>query len=493
MSKEPPATRVAEPIAVREELADLAYQENGSSPVRVGDFGGVVERNPAAVVEARTIEHVERVFRVARDRGVRVVTRGTGHSCGGQSLIDGAIQLRNRLRGESRWISDDEIEVPSGATWRAVEAQLHSNGQAVPVVPSVLDLSVGGTLSVGGYGTNTPRRGAQIDQVRALELVAPDGRTYWCTPNENEQLFRFSLAGLGQLGVITRVRLATTEHRPAADLHGYSFGSLFTMARALEWMDRDDTPLPTYLRAFSYKPDRPGIALFGELRPIPTQSARSPDGDGLALVRNELGSPETSVSHEDVRSMEDEFDRNWVSRYPGYLHLWIDYGFDYPGFRAYCEELEGLARSGSFGTAIRAIYVSIVPEPRKGTDYFPFDIRPSGVERTFTCGIYCMVPADDPVALERVQRTLRECQRILVELGGRPYVYGFNQMGPVDWRGSFGDAAVDELLALKARVDPGGVIPPPWDRIDIRAGSAAGPTRARRFTPGSASGSESRV
>ena len=460
-------------------LADLVTEVG-----RVRDFGGVVEGTPLAVAEVRTVDQVRRIFEAARNQGVPVVTQGTAHSCGGQSLLNGGIVMRNRLEGPARWISETEIEAPSGATWRDVESTANSRGRAAPVVPSVLDISVGGTLSVGGYGTTSPRRGAQIDHVTGLELVSPDGQVRWCAPDANEELFRCTLAGVGQLGVITRVRLATTPETPDVSIYGYGCPSLSAMADSFSWMEDPRSWTPEYLRAFSYKPERPGILLYGAMGRRNGAEAIAGHESELEPARRRLGNPQTRMSTDNVRAVEDEFDNNWVERYPAHQRLWIDYGFSYPGFRAYCRELERLARAGEFGKAIRAVYISVIPRSPHGPDYFPFDIRPTGMERTFTCGTYCMVPVGDAEALKRVRRALRRCQERMLELGGRPYVYGFNQMQPVDWRGAFGGEAVDRLLQLKATHDPMGTIPAPWDRIAPEGEVAAEGSR-KRFRPGS--------
>jgi FAD/FMN-containing dehydrogenase len=320
--------------------------------------------------------------------------------------------------------------------------------------------------------------------VRGLELVSPDGQLRWCSPDANEEIFRRTLAGVGQLGVITRVRLATTPEVPDVSIYGYQCASLSAMADSFAWMEDPGSWAPEYLRAFSYKPERPGILLYGAMGR--RNGAEAIDGyeSELEPVRRQLGDPQTTMSTDNVRAVEHEFDNNWVARYPEHQRLWIDYGFSYDGFRAYCRELERMARADEFGKTIRAVYVSVIPRPPHGGDYFPFDIRPSGAGRTFTCGTYCMVPVGDAEALKRVRRALRKCQELMLELGGRPYVYGFNQMAPIDWRHAFGDAAVEQLMRLKRTVDPAGTISGPWDRIEPDGKGA--PLSSRRFRPGTA-------
>jgi FAD/FMN-containing dehydrogenase len=472
---------------VRSALGDLlvAADEGEGRAGSLSDFGHVVERTPLAVAAAGSRDDAARAFAAAAELSAPVVIRGTSHSCGGQSLADDAVVLVNRIQGPIEWVSETSLEIPTGLSWHAVETEANARGRAVPVLPSVLDISVGGTLAVGGYGTNSPARGPQIDHVTELELLAPDGGVHRCSRDENEELFRMALAGSGQLGLITRARIETTEHLPDVELAGYRFDSLSVMAESLGWMDDPGAQLPPYLRAFSYKPERPGIALYGDLHAAGDAPAEDPGrGRGLETVRAALGQPATALTTENVRMMEHEFDLNWVGRYPGHRRLWIDYGFSYEAFRSYCAEVERRATEGEFGRAIRAVYVSVAPAPPGGSDLFPFDIRPSGVERTFTCGLYCMVPMDEPETLARVRAALGSCHDLMTELGGRPYVYGFNQMGPMDWRRAFGSDAVDGLLAAKERVDPGRAIPPPWDRIDREPDPGGAPAWAPKFRPG---------
>ena len=454
----------------------------------ITDFGGVVHASPSAVVEARSAEGVMEAFEMARRSGVQIVSRGAEHSCGGQSLIEGGVHLRPRFDSEPTWIDDEVIELPAGLNWAQAEAAARSRGRAIPIVPSVLEPTVAGTLSVGCYGTSSPRFGAQIDYVTGLELISPDGGVRWCSPEEEPRLFRNVLAGLGQLGVMTRARIRTVPYLPHARTHGYRFGSLSDMARAIGFLGDPSVTAPPYIRAFSYKPERPGIVLFGSL----TREEAELEGElparareDLARVHEELGEPATEMPAPNARDLEAEFDANWVERYPGHLRLWIDYGFGYESYLAYCAELERMASEGAFGKAIRAVYVAVVPTPVRGSDYFPFDIRPRGVERTFTCGVYCMVPSGDAALLAQVRTALRRCQDLMIELGGRPYIYGFNQVSAMDWRRAFGEEAVEGLMSLRAELDPEGLIPPAWDRIPRASDSDEAAALGPRFVPGS--------
>ena len=113
-----------------------------------------------------------------------------------------------RIRKVGRTIAD----VDAGVTWREVLDATLPRGIAPPALTDYQDLSVGGTLSVGGIGGAGFRHGAQVDNVLALEVVTGRGQLTRCSRTRQSRLFDAMLAGLGQCGVITR---AIIRLRPA--------------------------------------------------------------------------------------------------------------------------------------------------------------------------------------------------------------------------------------------------------------------------------------
>jgi cytokinin dehydrogenase len=80
-------------------------------------------------------------------------------------------------------------------------------GLVPPVVPLNLDLSVGGTLSVGGFGSSSHRYGAAVSNVAQLAVVDGEGTLTRCTPTHQRELFDAVLGGLGRCGVIASATL----------------------------------------------------------------------------------------------------------------------------------------------------------------------------------------------------------------------------------------------------------------------------------------------
>jgi len=71
-----------------------------------------------------------------------------------------------------------------------------------------------------------------------------------------------------------------------------------------------------------------------------------------------------------------------------------------------------------------------------------------------------MVPAGDAEALARVQRAYARCLERCVELGGRPYLYGWAELDQGLCRRLYGPDW-DRLGALRRVVDPAGVLRDP--------------------------------
>ena len=67
-------------------------------------------------------------------------------------------------------------------------------------------LSIGGALSCNAHGRGLTLKPI-IEQVRAFELLGPDGTMRRCSRSENAELFGLAIGGYGLFGFITRVEL----------------------------------------------------------------------------------------------------------------------------------------------------------------------------------------------------------------------------------------------------------------------------------------------
>ena len=171
------------------------------------DFGHIVHKTPAGVLLPGSDSDVAATIRWARLLRGKVAPRGQRHSVWGRSQVRSGIVIdMTRLRTVHS-VHGDRVAVDAGATWSAVLAATLPRGLAPPVLPEYLELSVGGTLVVGGVGGMTSRFGLQSDNVIEMDVVTGTGEQVTCSAHRNADLFDAVRAGLGQVGVITRATL----------------------------------------------------------------------------------------------------------------------------------------------------------------------------------------------------------------------------------------------------------------------------------------------
>ncbi|SCL34523.1 FAD/FMN-containing dehydrogenase [Micromonospora nigra] len=172
------------------------------------DFGNQEVRRPRAVLRPAGAADVAAVVRHGRRRGVPVVPRGGGHSVDGQTLVRDGIVVDTSSLVTVGVARGDRIDVAAGARWRDVLAATLPVGLVPPVLPDHLDLTVGGTLSVGGIGGTSHRYGCVADHVHDLDVVTADGDLVDCSPRRHAALFDAVRGAQGRHGVITRATLA---------------------------------------------------------------------------------------------------------------------------------------------------------------------------------------------------------------------------------------------------------------------------------------------
>jgi FAD/FMN-containing dehydrogenase len=171
------------------------------------DFGHVVSRRPSALLRPGSAEDIARMIRFARKHQLKIGPRGLAHSMYGHAQVEAGIVIDMRSLATIHSLGEDRAEVDAGVLWSTLVDQTVALGRTPPVLTDVLELSVGGTLSVGGVSGNSFRYGVQVDNVLELQVVTGEGEQVACAPTLQRELFEAMLAGLGQCGVIVRATL----------------------------------------------------------------------------------------------------------------------------------------------------------------------------------------------------------------------------------------------------------------------------------------------
>ncbi|WNG45763.1 FAD-binding protein [Archangium minus] len=190
------------------------------------DFGHFVHEVPLAVIRPRSAEDIARVVRFARQEGMKVVARGMGQSTYGQAQVEGGLVIDMAQLHQLHALEPTSAWVDAGLLWRDLLRASLAHGRAPPVLTDYLLTTVGGTLAVGGIGTQSYRRGAQTDHVLELEVVDGHGNLVTCSPERSRELFNACRAGLGQFGIVTKARLRLEPAPPSVRVYRTFYSEL---------------------------------------------------------------------------------------------------------------------------------------------------------------------------------------------------------------------------------------------------------------------------
>ena len=172
------------------------------------NWAGNLRAEPVRTVAARDAGEVAAAVRAAADDGLRVRALGSGHSFGAIGVPDGVAVRAPADPALLRVDADGLASVPAGMTLRVLDELLWERGRALPNLGDIDAQTVAGAISTGTHGTGA-RHGGLATQVRALELVLADGSVRTSSPHADPELFSAARVGLGALGVLTTVVLAT--------------------------------------------------------------------------------------------------------------------------------------------------------------------------------------------------------------------------------------------------------------------------------------------
>src|SRR5262249_15978219 len=100
-------------------------------------------------------------------------------------------------------------------------------------------LSVGGTISAGGFHASTWREGFQVDHVLELQVVTGHGQLVTCSDERDFDLFNAMLAGMGQCGIIVKVVMALVPERTQGLFRVLSYGKWQTAIADLTFLVKD--------------------------------------------------------------------------------------------------------------------------------------------------------------------------------------------------------------------------------------------------------------
>jgi FAD/FMN-containing dehydrogenase len=134
---------------------------------------------------------------------------GNGRSYGDSCLNTGGalIECGNLDRFLSFDVDKGIIRCESGVQFAQILDLVVPTGWIIPAMPGTRFLTVGGAIANDVHGKNHHSAGTFGRHVRCFELLRSDGTRVLCSPEENSELFRATIGGLGLTGVVTWAEL----------------------------------------------------------------------------------------------------------------------------------------------------------------------------------------------------------------------------------------------------------------------------------------------
>lgn len=181
------------------------------------DFGHLIKSDPLAIASPKNTEEIQEVIKYAAASNLSLTTRGLGRSQSGQSIpFEKAITLDLSLIKDIRDVDLSQKTIISGAgtTWKDVIQKTLPHGLIPPAMPLNLNLTIGGTLSIGGIGTSSHKAGVSAANVKSLEVIESKGKTINCDKSANSEYYNAALSNLGRCVIIGSAELELKKVKP---------------------------------------------------------------------------------------------------------------------------------------------------------------------------------------------------------------------------------------------------------------------------------------
>lgn len=183
----------------------------GRARVIESNWPGSVRYHHTSVEHPRGEREIIHYIARATARGEKMRAYGAGHSFSPIADTTGTLITLDNYRGLVHL--DDttgEATLRAGTRLWEIGPLLRSHGRALPVMGDIDQQAIAGAISTGTHGTGAQYTGFSA-LVTGLKIALASGDVLWCDRERNPRLFEAARLGLGALGIITEVRMATTE------------------------------------------------------------------------------------------------------------------------------------------------------------------------------------------------------------------------------------------------------------------------------------------
>ncbi|MBZ4418476.1 FAD-binding protein [Myxococcus sp. RHSTA-1-4] len=419
------------------------------------DFGHIQHRAPWAVLVPGSVDDIVAMVRFARKQGLRIAAaRGLGesHSTYGQSQVEAGIVINMSALSTIHEVGESSAWVDAGVRWHQLLAATLPSGRSPPTLTDYIELSIGGTLSVGGIGGQAFRWGLQVDNVLEMDVVTGEGELVRCSPSRERPLFDAVRSGLGQFGIIVRARVRLVEVPPRARTYTALYNDLHRFLEDQRRLIEDGRF--DYVEGFAV-PAAGGRAYQLEVVKYYAPGAEPDDAKLLAGLGFQPGTLQvTDGSYFDFANrlapLVALLKQLGVWEFP---HPWMDMFVPARSAEAFIEEVLSQTTEAEMGQGPIIIYPF-----RSAALTTPF-LRTPADRHVFLFSLLRTAIPPTPENVEALVQKNRAIYERLTAIGGRLYPVDAVPLSPADWRRHF-HPFWGRFEHAKRRFDPDHVLTP---------------------------------
>ena len=166
----------------------------------MSDFGGMIQKPIKGFTDS-----TEEAVQIISNNGL-IHPRGTGHSVVGQSIRENAMIFTPEPIDMVFNAEKKTVYASAGSTLLEIDDYLEQFGYMVPTSPDHRAVSLGGVLSVGGFGVEVCKYGPLVEHVVSVDLLRKDGTISRAVPADHADV-RQVLGGVGQHDIILAAQI----------------------------------------------------------------------------------------------------------------------------------------------------------------------------------------------------------------------------------------------------------------------------------------------
>jgi len=186
-------------------------------------WNGTIDRHPAVIASAHTIEDVQQVVAFAEQREILLALRGGSHSFAGHSTCDGGIVLDLSPMRHLRIDSARHLAVAGpGLRWADLDAATQQHGLAV-TWGQISHTGIAGLTLGGAMGWLARQAGLTIDHLLTADIVTAGGTLRRGASDADADLSWAIRGGGGNFGIATSITYRLQPVGPKVSVYQLAF------------------------------------------------------------------------------------------------------------------------------------------------------------------------------------------------------------------------------------------------------------------------------